>query len=748
MSDLKTSLLVNRQVPEFVRDENPKFILFLEAYYEFLDQSGYGKAKELRNISDVDVSLQEFEQQFFNTFLPFIPRNTAVSKEVLIKNILPLYLSKGSERSYKFLFRLLFDQEIQIENPGSQILRASDGRWTQENVLSVDTNIYSEYVFDESTNIYYLPYLVDKSGINVFVNDVEFTDYELRFETRKIIFDDVLNDGDVIRIQYKNFNASVLSNLKILGSVSGASSIIERASRSNTGGVNFYQLILDNKTILGSFVRSDIIEVVFVDDEQNVIPIFLRPYSGVLRIDVTNGGSSYNIGDTVIIRGPSETPAQAYVDDVISGLVQELVVLDGASGFKIGNEIVVEGFSNTVFNAEVSILDSSGNNTSNTLTFNSDVILDYINVSIDSTDYGFPSGGIENVNTVISQALSSNTITGLGTIREVTINQSQIAYRPSFNFITNSSFITDNLRISDLGSIARISIIDGGQNYEVGDSLVFTNNESFSGQGASAEVGSVDGNGKILTVTITNPGLSYQLEYPPIITVDSISGNGANLAVTSIFGTGARYLPILDEEGTPGQIKSIKILSQGSGYEVLPGIDLSFSGDGNATANVTLAESFTQLSGRWTTSDGILSDDQIRLQGRDYYIPYSYVITSRVEFDRYKSLLKNLLHPAGLINYSRYRIDTTFDINIQQDVVGSLTKTIAGTVNVSNNSTTILGTNTDFVIAESSNIISQNTVIVVNDEVRTIVSIDDANTITVNTEFTSNANNKIVKILS
>ena len=37
MADQKTSLLINRQVPEFVREEHPNFIAFLEAYYEFLE---------------------------------------------------------------------------------------------------------------------------------------------------------------------------------------------------------------------------------------------------------------------------------------------------------------------------------------------------------------------------------------------------------------------------------------------------------------------------------------------------------------------------------------------------------------------------------------------------------------------------------------------------------------------------------------------------------------------------------------
>ena len=74
--DLKTSLLVNRQLPEFIRDEYPKFITFLEAYYEFLEQSGVSAtsnnlvttAKSLRNISDVDDSLEQFQSSFYNTY--------------------------------------------------------------------------------------------------------------------------------------------------------------------------------------------------------------------------------------------------------------------------------------------------------------------------------------------------------------------------------------------------------------------------------------------------------------------------------------------------------------------------------------------------------------------------------------------------------------------------------------------------------------------------------------------------------
>jgi hypothetical protein len=63
MTDNKVSLLINRQVPEFVREEYPVFISFLEAYYEFLENKQgtqkndlTTKSKELKYISDVDSS--------------------------------------------------------------------------------------------------------------------------------------------------------------------------------------------------------------------------------------------------------------------------------------------------------------------------------------------------------------------------------------------------------------------------------------------------------------------------------------------------------------------------------------------------------------------------------------------------------------------------------------------------------------------------------------------------------------------
>ena len=131
-SSLKTSLLVNRQVPEFVREEHPLFISFLEAYYEFLEnEQGVQNndltktSKDLRYLHDVDFSIDAFENSFLNQYANLVPKDVKVDKAFLIKNLLPLYLAKGNPKSFQLLFRMFFGEEVEVVFPADQLLRAS-----------------------------------------------------------------------------------------------------------------------------------------------------------------------------------------------------------------------------------------------------------------------------------------------------------------------------------------------------------------------------------------------------------------------------------------------------------------------------------------------------------------------------------------------------------------------------------------------------------------------------------------------
>lgn len=747
MTDNKTSLLIKRQIPEFIREEYPRFVSFVEAYYEFLDSSMYDKAKQLNYVSDVDVVLEEFEQHFFNTFLPFVPRDAKVNKDLLIKNILPLYLSKGSEKSYQLLFRMLFDENIKVEYPGRQILRASDGRWKVETLIRAETEVYSQYFSDGEQTVYYVPYVMEGNLVSVYVDDVLVTNYQYRKEYRKIIFAEAPSEHSVIKIIYDLFNIQILNNRKIAGQTSGASAIVEKSGKRNVGGLNFFQLFINKKTTLGNFSNGELLYTDVIVDGL-LIPIYLKAYSDVQSITIVDGGSSYNIGDPVIVRGVYDNPVKAQVSQVTSGVIDELIVIDGGVGFSVDDLVFANNISNTFFQASVVTVDDSGIVSSNSISYNTDIINDYANVSIDSLDYGFPSTVVptENVDTVIANALSSNTIINLGSITLTNVETSIISSNSNPTFYAVPKTLYDDVKISDLGIIGKISIIDGGVDYEIGDKLIFIN-EPMAGYGANAVVSNVSVTGAITQITINSGGMYYSFDNLPTIQVDSLAGANANLQVTGIMGTGADFGYDIAGD-VKGRILSIRILDSGSGFLDTPLVDLTRSGDGNATAYANLNLSISQLEGKWETSDSILSSDEIKLQGRDYYIDYAYVISSKVEFDKYKSILKNLLHPAGFANYAKLSVVENVDSQVVNIVDSVVKLQPSGTVNIQNNSNTVVGVNTNFVIANTIGIMPINTKIAINDEVREIISIEDTDALTVNANFTTTSNNQLITILT
>lgn len=762
MSDYKTSILVNRQVPEFVREEHPKFIAFLEAYYEFLEQKQgtqindlTAEAKQLRYLSDVDTSLDDFEKNFFNTYASLVPQDVAVDKEFLIKNILPFYLSKGSEASFKLLFRMLFGKEVDITYPKDRILRASDGKWNVENVLRVDTSIKSYYTADGTKKEFLLAQEVNFSDVAVYINDVlQISGYYVRKESKKLVFVSAPAANASVKVEYSSLNINLLKNRKVTGSLSGASAIIEKIDQRTIASDNYYQIYINNKSLAGEFINGEIV-VSDILDGNNKINVEFRTLSDIKSITIIDGGANYNIGDPVIIRGTANVtvPATAIVENVISGVIETINVVYGGAGFQVSNNVRAVDITAEFFNASVLSVDTSGSVSPNTITFFTDLItsIDIANVTIGASDYGFISGNIaagENANTIIANALSSQTLT-VGPITSVNVSNSLISTNPSFE--VTPSLVSGNVRLNHLGIIGRIDIVSGGSNYNVGDYLVFTNQPGvYSGYGANAQVETVSGGGSITKIKLNSGGSGYYSDYPTV-TVPSGTGTGANLIVTSIMGDNEILQGVLplDEFGNPvnaGEIISIRIINPGQGYDSLPFIDLSQSGDGTATANVQLQNSYVTLPGKWTTTDSLLSSEDRRLEGRDYFINFSYVLSSKVEFSKYKSIFKSLVQPAGFKQYGEYRIDQEIQANTPNSRTVLVANTISGTVNV-NNSIYVIGTNTKFNIANTRGILTIGSRVAVGSNTRYVNAIYSNTVFTVNSAFSITSNDQTLIIL-
>jgi hypothetical protein len=130
----KVSSIVASQLPEFIRDEYQTFVDFLKAYYEFLETT----QQDPTTLRDIDTTLDSFITYFKSELSSKLPYST-VDERFLITRIKDLYLAKGSEASFKLLFRILFNKDITLQYPSTQMLRASDGKWNQD--VSIFVNI-------------------------------------------------------------------------------------------------------------------------------------------------------------------------------------------------------------------------------------------------------------------------------------------------------------------------------------------------------------------------------------------------------------------------------------------------------------------------------------------------------------------------------------------------------------------------------------------------------------------------------
>lgn len=137
----KISRLVSSQFPEFVQTDYSKFVSFVEAYYRFLeqDQGALEVVQNARSYNDIDKTTESFIQYFINTYASELPVSTSADKRLLVKNIKDFYESKGSEISFKYLFNLLFQTNVDVEYPYQYVLRASAGKWQQRNSLRILT---------------------------------------------------------------------------------------------------------------------------------------------------------------------------------------------------------------------------------------------------------------------------------------------------------------------------------------------------------------------------------------------------------------------------------------------------------------------------------------------------------------------------------------------------------------------------------------------------------------------------------
>lgn len=287
----KTSAVVSRQVPEFVREDHPQFIAFLEAYYEWLD-TNYDPRK-LDAIMSLDESVDEYVEYFADQFMALMPKTMQADKRLVLQYAKDMYDAKGTPKSFDLLFRIMFNEEPQeIYYPKVDILKVSDGKWEE-------TLIIRGY-------------------------DVQGDSFNLIGQT--------ITQANPIPGEPESY------------------ALVESVVKYNVGIELVTEINLSANGLFGDFLTG--IPIYGVDNNSGTI-IRVDPISFIAEVDIAKEGSLYETGDQISIEEQNieGVDFRASISTITSGEIHDVVVVDGGNDHYVNQPIVFDntdaGFDNT-----------------------------------------------------------------------------------------------------------------------------------------------------------------------------------------------------------------------------------------------------------------------------------------------------------------------------------------------------------------------------------------------------------------
>lgn len=127
------------QFPAHYRENYPQFVEFVKMYYAWLEQGdqAVGHARRLQEYRDIDETPEDYIVYFKTKYLPYIKFITEVDKRTLVKHVLDLYRSKGTERGVDLFFKLVYGVPADVYYPSTDLFRLSDNIWVKRNYLEI-----------------------------------------------------------------------------------------------------------------------------------------------------------------------------------------------------------------------------------------------------------------------------------------------------------------------------------------------------------------------------------------------------------------------------------------------------------------------------------------------------------------------------------------------------------------------------------------------------------------------------------
>lgn len=569
------------------------------AYLDSISDNVLRHSSNLLDYRDVRYSVDKFSAYLKDELFYNLPTNYNGNKRFIARRLRDFYESKGHEDSYKFLMKVLYNQDVEISYPGKEILVVSDGKYQKEYILRT---------------------------VAIASNGAESI-FDFLFKT-------------------------------IRGFTSGAVADVVEVKKFVVNGVEIAEMKLS--FVSGQFMNGE--NVYDVNNPLGVLGLYTQVYGVLSGYNINFGGSGYTQGTFLDVNGDG-FEAKIKVSEIFQSGIDRIKINTIGHGYRLGTYATINEIGTGGTGLKIKVTDIANSYTvtsgANTYTVGEISRIDIVNTGSDYYDEP-------------SITLRDNTIANLGLLTDkyITIVNPGLGYT-----VGDTISFSANTGSNGAAVIASVVESDPLQDYNIyledGSILIQELNSDYIKYDRSTNLVPVwSGVGPILKIRMTNFGSGYSENNLPTVNISG-TGAGANLIVTGIQGIGANVqVDTANNSGGLGSIRSLEITDFGYGY-TQANTSIDAANTGNQNANITpIISGLGETDGDFINDDGKISYKII--QDSFFYQKYSYVIKSGIEIAKYKDILKKLIHPAGLEAFGEIVLTNELDVSMPSSNVTSV----------------------------------------------------------------------------
>ncbi|MBP05797.1 MAG: hypothetical protein CL728_03505 [Chloroflexi bacterium] len=686
--DNKISQLIEDQLPNFLQEDGPKFVQFVQKYYEWMETSKLevsvstggvislltsAKIKATKQINGSD-DVKHVYAEVINSYLldngnylfyikeynedPNSPQTRGFSSGEAITiiegdggssgTISVVSYIQNATLSSKNLWNLQdIDRTLDdyVDHFMKEYLEGFPLAFPSElQSTDIDVPEFKKFLVKHSREFYQSKGTVDsfKYFFRSFFND----NVEVSYPKDEVLkpSDNTFSRTKIIFLQPNSLTPPSIESQKIKGQTSGVSAYVETIIGIRKGEYDVFEIELNETGLSGDFLQGE--NIVLESDPSTIIGTVHYGASNVEVYDVEE--SFIEEGEFYIDRGGeivqySDIPnidrgslIQINTCEIHGGQITGMIVTSGGTGYSVGEEF-----------------------------------------TFDNTDCLVDIGPRRPLKVVISK------VNG-GVIQEVEVITSGKGYNklPTVTKIGTTDISNETFQFvsQDVGTIKRVKIRESGIKYI--RTKVEGYDEDWTGSGiyASKVLKKTEIGVELpyLTLDIINPSGNFTVG--EIVSHQSLDGTGKvvswnsgtnKLVLREYSGTFSSSGTDIIEGATSNETGTVSVASYDqSKYKIGNGqsiwTSLSYSSgiwsdniltqpysinlDLNSSGTDNIKLSFGSIfddGGRFLNNNSFVSDVKY-IQDSFYYQVYSYVLKTSLEVSKYKDLLKRLIHPAGM----------------------------------------------------------------------------------------------------